>query len=264
MTKYASTIDPREIDRFADLAEDWWNPNGSMRALHKLNPLRIEWVRDRIAEHFPGPQGARRDVKRGRPLEGLNVLDIGCGAGLLSEPMARLGARVTGLDPAEKNVATARAHAEEGGLSIEYRAQSAESLAAQGASFDVVLAMEVVEHVVDMSAFVATACALTGPGGMVFISTLNRTFKSFALGIVAAEFVLRWVPRGTHRWEKFVTPRELADALGKAAFLKNDETGVAFDPFANRWRASRDMDVNYMLSAVRAADRHPTKPLKRF
>lgn len=251
MTPPASSIDDREIARFGRLSEDWWNPQGPMRALHKLNPTRIEWLRDRIAEHFPAAGGSRRDVKTGRPLEGLRILDIGCGAGLLSEPMARLGGDVTGLDPAQENVAVARAHAEAVGAAVDYRAQSAESLAAEGARFDVVLAMEVIEHVVDAQSFVATACALAQPDGMVFFSTLNRTLKSFALGIVAAEYVLRWVPRGTHRWEKFVKPQELAQALTDCDWTMTDGVGVVFDPLRDRWRVSRDMDVNYMAAAVR-------------
>jgi 2-polyprenyl-6-hydroxyphenyl methylase/3-demethylubiquinone-9 3-methyltransferase len=222
-----------------------------MRALHWLNPLRIEWLRDHMAAHFRYAEGRPRAVGDGRPLAGLSILDIGCGAGLLSEPMARLGGRVTGLDPVARNVELARAHAETVGLAIDYRAQDAESVAAAGERFDVVLAMEVVEHAPDVARFVAAAGRAVAPGGLIFFSTLNRTFKSFALGIVAAEYVLRWVPRGTHRWDKFVTPHELERVLGIAGLATFARAGVVFDPLGRRWRLARDMDVNYMIAARR-------------
>jgi 2-polyprenyl-6-hydroxyphenyl methylase / 3-demethylubiquinone-9 3-methyltransferase len=251
MVKQASSIDPREIAHFDRLSADWWSPDGPMRPLHRLNPARIAWLRDRMAEHFLQPDGSPRDVARGRPLQNLRILDIGCGAGLLSEPMTRLGGAVTGIDPAERNILVARAHAEESGLSIDYRAESAEDLAKADERFDVVLAMEVVEHVASLRGFVTTACSLVAPGGLLFFSTLNRTFKSYALGIVAAEYVLRWLPRGTHAWEKFVSPQELEAALSSCGLRTTAETGVVFDPFRACWRLSRDMDVNYMIAAKR-------------
>lgn len=247
----ASDADQAEVELFGRLGEQWWDPTGPMRALHKFNPVRVEWLRDKMVERFPATGGGKRDVKRGRPLEGLSILDIGCGAGLLAEPMARMGASVTGIDPAARNVEVARAHAEEAGLAIDYRVQSSEALLASGARFDVVLAMEVVEHVADMRGFVVTAGALVKPDGMLFVATLNRTLKSFALGIVAAEYVLRWVPRGAHRWERFVTPRELERAIAAAGLSTTAQSGVVYDLFRDRWRPSSDMDVNYMMAAMR-------------
>jgi 2-polyprenyl-6-hydroxyphenyl methylase / 3-demethylubiquinone-9 3-methyltransferase len=245
------SADPEEVAHFARLSETWWDPEGPMRALHRLNPLRIEWLRDRIVDETPDAAGARRSIAGARPFDGLTLLDIGCGAGLLSEPMARLGARVTGLDPVERNVEIAREHAQTVGLDIEYLAADAQTLVAAGRCFDVVLAMEVIEHVPHVERFVAAACDLTAPHGLIFFSTLNRTLKSFALGIVAAEYVLRWVPRGTHRWEKFVTPQELESALAAQGFRTRARAGVVFDPIGRRWRTSRDMDINYMVAARR-------------
>ncbi len=249
MPKSASTVDPADVARFTRLGNEWWNLTGSMAPLHKLNPVRIAFIRDRILAHFPGPDGSPRDVRRGKPLAGLSVLDIGCGGGILSEPIARLGAAVTGIDPGADNIGVASTHAEQSGVEIDYRATTAEELAATGARFDVVMAMEVVEHVTDVKAFVGTACEMVKPGGLFFAATLNRTLKSFALAIVGAEYVLRWVPKGTHRWEQFVTPAELAEAIETAGLDVTDRSGVVFNPLANAWRASRDMDVNYMLAA---------------
>lgn len=247
----ASSLDQANVDLFGRLGEEWWDPAGPMRALHKFNPVRVGWLRDEMVKRFPAENGGPRDVMRGRPLEGLAILDIGCGAGLLAEPMARMGAKVTGIDPAAPNLEVARAHAQDAGLIIDYRVQSSQDLLASGARFDVVLAMEVVEHVPDMRGFVATACALVSPGGMLFAATLNRTLKSFALGIVAAEYILRWVPRGAHRWDQFVTPRELERAIAAGGLSVSAESGVVYDVFRDRWRTSRDMDVNYMMAAER-------------
>src|SRR5581483_11423082 len=206
----SSTVDTAEVERFARHAQDWWDARGPMAALHKFNPTRIAYIRDNAAAHFD------RDPKKLDCLKGLRVLDIGCGGGLLSEPLARLGAQVIGADPAEENIAAARAHAEESGIEVDYRATTAEALAEAGEKFDVVLAMEVVEHVADVELFVNVCASMVKPGGLLIVATLNRTLKSFALAIVGAEYVLRWVPRGTHQWDKFVTPEELERAVEDA------------------------------------------------
>jgi 2-polyprenyl-6-hydroxyphenyl methylase/3-demethylubiquinone-9 3-methyltransferase len=218
-----------------------------MATLHKFNPVRLGFVRERAAAHFS------RDVKQLDALAGLRMLDIGCGGGLLSEPLARMGASVVGADPAERNIAVARAHAEQSGVAVDYRCTTAEDLAVAGETFDIVLAMEVVEHVVDMPAFVKTCAGMVKPGGLMFAATLNRTMKSFALAIVGAEYVLRWLPRGTHQWDKFVTPRELEDALRDAGLTPDRPTGVIYNLLADRWQISNDTDVNYMVVAEKAA-----------
>jgi 2-polyprenyl-6-hydroxyphenyl methylase/3-demethylubiquinone-9 3-methyltransferase len=242
-----STVDPAEVERFSALAAEWWNPRGKMAPLHKFNPVRLGYIRDIACRRFG------RDPKRLDCLKGLRVLDIGCGGGLLSEPLARLGAEMVGADPAEANIEAARVHAATGGLAIDYRATTAEALAEAGERFDIVLAMEVVEHVADVNLFVALTGAMVKPGGVMIAATLNRTLKSFALAIVGAEYVLRWLPRGTHQWDKFVTPNELEIALERAGLRLIDETGVVYNPLADRWRLAADMDVNYMLTAERAA-----------
>jgi 2-polyprenyl-6-hydroxyphenyl methylase / 3-demethylubiquinone-9 3-methyltransferase len=242
----ASSVDPDEVRRFSRLAAQWWDARGPMAALHKFNPVRLGYIRDRAAGHFG------RDPARLDSLAGLRVLDIGCGGGILSEPLARLGARVVGADPSESNIAVAVHHAERAGLSIDYRADTAEALAQSGETFDVVLAMEVIEHVVDVGQFIELAAGMVAPGGLLFVATLNRTAKSFALAIVGAEYVLRWLPRGTHRWEKFVTPNELEIAIEQSGFKAVDETGVVYNLFADRWQLSADTDVNYMMVAEKA------------
>ncbi|MBS0537694.1 MAG: bifunctional 2-polyprenyl-6-hydroxyphenol methylase/3-demethylubiquinol 3-O-methyltransferase UbiG, partial [Proteobacteria bacterium] len=206
-TTAVTTVDPAEIERFSRIAEEWWDPAGKFAPLHRLNPVRIGFLRDRAAAHW------RRDALSGQPLEGLDLLDIGCGGGLLCEPMARLGARVTGIDAAERNIATAAAHAAGQGLAIDYRATTAEALAADGRQYDVVLALEIVEHVADVDLFLATCGSLVKPGGLLFLSTLNRTAKAWALAIAGAEYVLRWLPRGTHDWKKFLKPSEAVRGL---------------------------------------------------
>jgi 2-polyprenyl-6-hydroxyphenyl methylase / 3-demethylubiquinone-9 3-methyltransferase len=240
----ASTVDSAEVERFSRLAADWWAPRGPMAALHKLNPVRLAYIRDQAAARFA------RGPKTLDCLKGLRMLDIGCGGGLLSEPLARLGATMVGADPSEENIAVAWTHAQDSELAIDYRATTAEDLAA-GERFDVVLAMEVVEHVVDVEAFVATCAAMVKPGGLMVAATLNRTLKSFALAIVGAEYVLRWLPRGTHQWDKFVTPLELESAIENTGLRVIGERGVIYNPFADRWQLSSDMDVNYMLVAER-------------
>ena len=241
----APSIDAADVARFEALGDEWWSERGPMRQLHKLNPVRIAFIRDQILAHYgTGPTD-------GLPLAGRRMLDIGCGGGLLCEPLARLGAEITGIDPGAGNVDVARLHGQRSGLVLDYRATSAEALAASGASFDAVLAMEVVEHVADVPGFVATLTQLVAPNGLLFMATLNRTLKSMALAIVAAEYVLRWLPRGTHRWSQFVQPGELARPLSRAGFRIFDRTGVVYNPLADRWHTHSDMDVNYMIVAKR-------------
>ncbi len=243
-----TTIDTAEVERFARHAPDWWDPRGPMAALHKLNPVRLGYIRDRAADHFG------RDPRMLDCLNGLRMLDIGCGGGVLSEPLARLGADMVGADPAEENIEVARIHADQSGVAVDYRATTAEALAAAGERFDVVLAMEVVEHVADVELFVEICAAMVKPGGLMIAATLNRTLKSFALAIVGAEYVLRWLPRGTHQWDKFVTPRELERAIERAGLQVTGERGVIYNPLADRWQLSSDMDVNYMLVAERQGE----------
>lgn len=241
----ASTVDQAEIDRFSAMAEEWWDPAGKFRPLHKFNPVRLTYIRDHVSAHFG------RDPKAQRPLDGLRFLDIGCGGGLLSEPMARMGAEVVGADPSQTNVEIARIHAEQTGVSVDYRAVTAEELAAAGERFDVVLNMEVVEHVADVDLFLTSCAGLVKPGGLMFIATINRTMKALALAIVGAEYVLRWLPRGTHSYEKLVRPQEIETPLAASGMRIVDRTGVFYSPFSDSWNLSRDMDVNYMLLAER-------------
>src|SRR6516165_10531164 len=241
------TVDHDEVARFSRLSGQWWDSRGPMAALHKFNPIRLGYIRDRAAAHFG------RDPNRLDSLAGLRMLDIGCGAGVLSEPLARLGASVVGADPSESNIAAAKHHAAQSGLAIDYRATTAEALEASGESFDVVLAMEVVEHVADVGLFIDIAAEMVKPGGLMFVATLNRTVKSFALAIVGAEYILRWLPRGTHQWDKFVTPNELEIAIEQSGLHLIAETGVIYNLFADRWQLSSDMDVNYLVVAEKPA-----------
>ena len=241
-----STVDEAETAKFAAMAEEWWDPHGKFAPLHKFNPVRLEFLRDRICQHFG------RDPMGNRPLEGLKLADVGCGGGLLSEPMTRLGADVTGIDAGEKNIRIASTHASDVGLAIDYRCDTAEAMAARGEAFDVVLNMEVVEHVADVELFLAASAALVKPGGMMFLATLNRTIKAFGLAIVGAEYVLGWLPRGTHDWNRFVRPSELAAPLRRAGLEMTEITGVAYNPLKDKWSlAPKDLDVNYMAVAVR-------------
>lgn len=243
-----TTIDQSEVDRFSALAAEWWNPHGKFKPLHKFNPVRLGYIRDRAAETFG------RDPKAPRPLEGLRLLDIGCGGGLLSEPMARLGADVVGADASEKNVRIAQTHAAGSGVSVDYRAVTAEALSEAGETFDIVLNMEVVEHVSDVEFFLSTCASMVRPGGMMVVATINRTMKAAALAIFAAENVLRWLPRGTHQYEKLVRPEEIEKPLSASGLTITERTGVFFSPFTNQWNLSRDMDVNYMMIAKRPRD----------
>jgi 2-polyprenyl-6-hydroxyphenyl methylase/3-demethylubiquinone-9 3-methyltransferase len=241
----ASGADPAELERFAALAERWWDESGPLAPLHKLNPVRVAYVRDRICARFG------RDPISEQPLAGLSVVDVGCGGGLLCEPLARLGAFVTGIDLAPASIEAAARHARAAGLAIDYRVASAEQLVAEARRFDLVCAMEVVEHVADQDAFLQACAALVVPGGGLVLATLNRTFRAFALGIVAAEYVLGWLPRGTHSWSRFVRPSEAARALRRAGLRIEDLIGVTYDPLRDRFRLSRDPAVNYMLFATR-------------
>jgi len=244
----SSTVDAAEVERFSALSQEWWNPRGKMGQLHKFNPVRLGYVKEVACRQFA------RDGKRLDALAGLRILDIGCGGGILSEPLARLGAAVVGADPAEANIAAARLHAAEAGVSVDYRATTAEALADAGERFDIVLAMEVVEHVADVSLFIKRCAEMVKPDGLMVAATINRTLKSFALAIVGAEYVLRWLPVGTHRWDKFVTPNELEAALERHGLSLTDETGVIYNVFADRWQLSSDMDVNYMMVAKKESE----------
>jgi 2-polyprenyl-6-hydroxyphenyl methylase / 3-demethylubiquinone-9 3-methyltransferase len=245
-----ASLDPQEVAHFGRIGEDWWDSHGPMRALHRFNPVRVDYIVALATRYF---KAVGRPLAGGdAPLAGIDMLDIGCGGGLLSEPLAKLGARMVAIDPAPPNIDVARRHAEKSGLAIDYRATTAEALAATGFVSDVVLCMEVIEHVRDVKRFVAVVASMVKPQGLIVAATLNRTLKSFALAIFGAEYILRWVPKGTHKWEHFVTPDELALALRAAKLHVVDETGIVYDPFADRWRQSRDMDVNYIMAAERA------------
>lgn len=240
------TVDRAEIAQFDRIAERWWDPDGEMKPLHALNPLRVKYLEDRLVAHF----GKSSEAKR--PLAGLRVLDIGCGGGLLTEALAKRGATMTGADMAGEAISVAKRHAKASKLRIDYRTSDIETIAATGETFDAVVAMEIVEHVADLPLFVEAAASCLRPGGALALSTLNRTAKSFLLGIIGAEYILRLVPRGTHDWRKFVRPSELARELRKAGLRTEDMSGVAFDPFSGESRLIRDLGVNYMVVAVKA------------
>ncbi|MTH63011.1 bifunctional 2-polyprenyl-6-hydroxyphenol methylase/3-demethylubiquinol 3-O-methyltransferase UbiG [Paracoccus shanxieyensis] len=243
-----SSIDPAEVAKFQAMAAEWWDPQGKFKPLHMLNPTRLEYVTAQIAGQF----GRDRDADL--PFQGLSILDIGCGGGLMAEPLARLGATVTGADAAERNIAVASLHAEEQGLGIDYRATTSEALAAEGHSYDVVMALEIVEHVADPASFIATCRDLVKPGGLLIQSTLNRNPKSFLMGIIGAEWVMRWLPKGTHDWRRFITPDELAAMTQATGLEVVDRCGMVFNPLGWSWSLShRDLSVNYAMTAVRAA-----------
>jgi len=237
-----TTVDANEIAKFSRLSAEWWDPKGKMALLHKINPLRLTYIRDAAARKF------ERNVRSLNCLSGLRILDIGCGAGLLCEPLTRLGAQVIGVDPSASNIAAAKLHADKGHLSIDYRCTTVEEMDVRE-RFDIVLAMEVVEHVSDVGIFLSRCAAMLKPGGVMVVSTLSRTWKSFALAIVGAEYILRWLPRGTHQWEKFITPDELARYLLDNRLVITEQSGVVYSPFTDRWSLSSDADVNYMVIA---------------
>jgi len=243
-----TTIDAAEVAKFEAMAAEWWNPVGKFRPLHQMNPCRLDYITAQIGAEFD------RDPTAPQPFTGLRLLDIGCGGGLLSEPMARLGASVVGADAAARNIAVAQMHAAQMGLAIDYRHTTAEDLAAAGEQFDVVLNMEVVEHVANPSAYLAACQRLLKPGGLMICSTLNRNAKSFAMAIVGAEWVMRWLPKGTHEWQKFITPDELYDLIRRAGMEPVDRKGMVFNPLTRSWSLSpRDLSVNYVTASVRRA-----------
>ena len=242
-----STMDAEDVARFSRLAATWWDPTGPFKPLHAINPVRLEFIRDRLAKHFG------RMPLEDRPLRDIRVLDIGCGGGLLCEPMRRLGAEVTGIDAAEKSIGTARAHATTMDLDITYRVALPEDLAVEDVTFDAVLNMEVVEHVADVDHFLRACSSLVAPGGAMVIATLNRTLKSLAFAKVGAEYILRWLPPGTHDWQKFVRPSELATGLRAAGMGVEDISGMSYAPFTGEWSLSRDLDVNYLVFATKKA-----------
>ena len=243
-----STVDPAEVAKFEAMAAEWWDPKGKFKPLHMLNPCRLSYITRQIATEF------NRDLQDALPFQGLRVLDIGCGGGLLAEPMARLGATVVGADAAERNIPVARVHAQQSGLEIDYRHTTAEAMAADGEQFDVVLNMEVVEHVADPLAYLTACQQLLTPGGLMVCSTINRNPKSFAMAIIGAEYVMRWLPKGTHEWNKFITPDELFDLIRNAGLAPVDRKGFVFNPITWQWSLSdRDLSVNYVTASLKQA-----------
>ncbi len=244
----SGTVDQSEVERFSAMAAEWWDPTGKFKPLHKFSPVRLSYIKEKVCERFG------RDPKSAKAFEGLRCLDIGCGGGLLSEPMARLGADVVGADPSTVNIEIAKLHMQKSGLDIDYRAETAEQLAAAGETFDVVFNMEVVEHVAAVPLFLSETARMVRPGGLMFVATINRTLKAYALAIVGAEYVLRWLPKGTHSYEKLVRPEEIQGPLSASGMDIIDRTGVTYNPLSDSWNRSRDMDVNYMLLAARPAE----------
>ncbi|WP_299193469.1 bifunctional 2-polyprenyl-6-hydroxyphenol methylase/3-demethylubiquinol 3-O-methyltransferase UbiG [uncultured Litoreibacter sp.] len=246
MRQMNTTVDPGEIAKFEAMAAEWWDVNGKFKPLHMLNPCRLDYITQQIAAEF------NRDLKTRDPFAGLRILDIGCGGGLLAEPMARLGADVVGADAAERNIPVAQVHAEQSGLDIDYRFTTAEAMAEAGEQFDVVLNMEVVEHVADPLAYLTACQQLLKPGGLMVCSTINRNAKSYLMAIIGAEHIMRWLPKGTHEWDKFITPDELFDLIGNAGLEPVDRTGFVFNPIAWSWSLSgRDLSVNYVTSSIK-------------
>jgi 2-polyprenyl-6-hydroxyphenyl methylase / 3-demethylubiquinone-9 3-methyltransferase len=239
------TVDKVEVERFTGQAAEWWDRNGKFSMLHQITPVRLAYIREQVLPHFG------RDERTVKPFSGLSFVDIGCGGGLVAEPLARLGAAVTGIDPGLENIAAAKAHSEARGLFIDYRIGSSHDLAAEGKQFDCVVAFEVIEHTPAPDAFLASCAALARPGGLVLLSTLNRTAKAFALAIAGAEYVLRWLPRGTHRWDRFVTPAEMEEGLRKCDLAPISHRGMSLNPLSGEWRLGDDTDVNYFTAAAK-------------
>ena len=242
-----ATFDRSEIERFARLASEWWDAEGKFRTLHQIGPARLTFLRDQLLSHFKSAQSAPAI----RPLEGISILDVGCGGGLVCEPLARLGAVVTGIDPAEENIEAARRHAAGQGLDIAYRAARIEDLAREGCSFDALVCLEVVEHVPAPGVFLKTCATLVRPGGMMLLSTINRTLKAYILTIIGAEYLLRWLPVGTHQWERFITPQELGRYLAEAGLRAPFFEGLVYHPLSDAWALSSDTDVNYFAAAAK-------------
>ena len=243
-----NTVDPAEVARFSAMAAEWWDPTGKFRPLHKFNPVRLAYIKENVARHYG------RDGRALHPFKDLRVLDIGCGGGLLSEPMCRLGADMVSADASEQNIATASVHAAEQGLKIDYRATTAEALMAAGEKFDVILNMEVIEHVADRDSFLKCCAEMLKPGGIMFIATLNRTLKAMGLAVIGAEYILRWLPRGTHDWSKFITPDEMRKSIADCELTLEELVGVGYNPLADRWSLGKDTDVNYMMLVSKPAD----------
>jgi len=242
-----TTINDAEVAKFTAMAAEWWDPKGKFKPIHKFNPVRLAYIRENVLTHF------RRDGSEMRPFEGLTVLDVGCGGGLLCEPLARLGATVTGIDAAERNITIARLHAEQSGVSVDYQVTTSEALAALGQTFDLVLNMEVVEHVDNVPLYMKSCADLVAPGGLMLTATLNRTARALAFAVIGAEYVLGWLPKGTHDWKKFLTPDEIKALITRNGLVVTDQTGVVYHPLADDWRKSRDMAINYMIMAERPA-----------
>lgn len=250
-TATSTTVDDAEVARFSAMAAEWWDPHGKFRPLHLFNPVRLAHIRARALARFGRDDAARA------PFGGLRLLDIGCGGGLVSEPMARLGFDVTGADASEKNIGTAKAHAAESGLAIDYRATTAEALAEAGERFDMILNLEVIEHVADVRLFLSACARMLKPDGMMLVATLNRTLKAWALAVVGAEYVLGWLPRGTHDWAKFITPTEMKEHAQAIGLEIGGLTGVVYSPFSGNWRLSSDTDVNYMAELIWPSSKAP-------
>ena len=243
----ATTINDAEVAKFTAMAEEWWDPKGKFKPIHKFNPVRLAYIREHVLAHF------HRDGSVMRPLEGLSILDVGCGGGLLCEPLARLGATVTGIDAAERNIKIATLHAAQSGVDVTYEATTSEALAAQGQKYDMVLNMEVVEHVDNVPLYMKSCADLVAPGGLMLTATLNRTARALAFAVIGAEYVLGWLPKGTHDWNKFLTPDEIKTLITRNGLVVTDQTGVVYHPLADDWRKSRDMAINYMVMAQRPA-----------
>lgn len=241
----AASINQDEVEKFSRMAEDWWNPHGKFKPLHKFNPVRLKYIREKLIENFQLP------VTSNQPLSGLKILDIGCGGGLLSVPLTRLGATVTGIDASDKNIKVAQIHAEKEGLNIEYINTSAEDLAATGRQFDVVLNMEVIEHVADVSSFMNASARLVKQNGLMLVATLNRTAKSYLFAIVGAEYVMRWLPKGTHEWQKFLKPHEIYSLFEQNNIQHIESKGVKYNAMRDEFSLDDNLDVNYMMLGVK-------------